>query len=129
VAGAAGSRECACTSYLRRLRRGGELEADAALAPFAVLGDDIFGDEGDLGVLADEVELWRAGLRGDEGEVGGAVGRSDGDPAAARLNAGIKDQLEAKLIEVEGQAFLEVANKYRHRLEAQVGVLAVQANG
>jgi len=111
------------------LEAGGELKEDAALAPFAVLGDDVFCDEGDLGGLADEAVLVGAGLGSDECEIGGAVGRGDGEPAAARLRAGVEDQLETELIEVEGEALLEVADENCDRLEAQVGILTVQTNG
>jgi hypothetical protein len=44
------------------------------------------------------------------------------------LSAGVKDQLEAELIEVKIQAAVEIANIDRNRLEAQVGVLAIQSN-
>src|SRR5271168_616661 len=114
---------------LKAFEAGRELEADTALAPFAVFGDDVFGDEGDLRGLADEIALFRAGLGGDECEVGGAIGRGDGDQAAAGLRAGVKDQLEAEEIEVEGEALLEVADENDDRLEAQVRVLAIEANG
>ena len=36
--------------------------------------------------------------------------------------------MEAELIEVEAQALLEIADENRNRLEAQVGVLPIQAN-
>jgi len=50
----------------------------------------------------------RAGFWRDKREVRGAVGRGDGYETAAGLNAGVKDQLEAELIEVEAQAFFEI---------------------
>src|SRR5258708_1171210 len=105
-----------------------EVEANSVLGPFAVLGNHIFGDEGDRGGPANELALFRAGLRRDESEVRGAVGRGDGYETTVGLNAGGKDQLEAELIEVEAQAQLEIANVNRNRLEAQVGILAIQAN-
>ena len=105
-----------------------ELEANAALAPFAVLGNYILGDKGDRHGPANEFVLFRAGLRRDERKVRCAVGRSHGYEAAIGLNAGVKDQLEAELVEVEIQAEVEVANVNRNRLEAQVGIPAIQTN-
>src|SRR5260370_9349956 len=37
--------------------------------------------------------------------------------------------MEAELIEVEAQALLEITDENRNRLEAQVGIMAIQANG
>src|SRR6266851_1113388 len=113
---------------LEALQARRELEANSALAPFAVLDNHILGDKGDVSGLADELVLFRAGFWRDEGEVRGTVGRGDGYPATIGLNAGIKDQLEAELIEVKAQAAVEIANVDRNRLEAQVRVLAIQAN-
>src|SRR3989442_8907598 len=105
-----------------------EVEANSALGPLAVLGNHILGDKGDRRRPADELGLFRAGLRRYECEVRRAVGRGDGYKTTTGLNAGVKDQLEAELIEVEAQAVVEIANVNRNRLEAQVGVLAIQAN-
>src|SRR2546430_5820278 len=105
-----------------------ELEANSAFAPFAVLGNYILGDEGDRHRPANEFVLFRAGLRRDERKVRRAVGRGHGYEAAIGLNASVKDQLEAELIEVKAQTLLQVANVNRNRLEAQVGILAIQTN-
>ena len=59
---------------LETLQARRELETDAALAPFAVLGNYILGDESDVRGLADELALFRAGFWRDEREVRGAVG-------------------------------------------------------
>src|SRR6266567_898524 len=114
---------------LEALQAGRELEANSPLGPFAVLGNHILGDKGDRHGPANELELFRAGVRRDEGEVRSAVGRGDGDRATAGLNAGVKDQLEPELFEVKVQALVEIANVNGDRLEAQVRVLAIQANG
>ncbi len=71
------------------------IEADAAAGPEIVGGVDVFGDEGDLGGLADEAEIFRAAGRGDEGEDGAAVGRGNGDPAA-EFEALVGDDAEAE---------------------------------
>ena len=54
------------------------LEADAALAPFFELGEDIFGQEINLSGPANELVFFRIGLRGDKRQQGSAVRRSDG---------------------------------------------------
>ncbi len=113
---------------LEALQARRELEANSALAPFAVLGDYIFGDKGDRHGPADELVLLGAGLRLDEREVRGAIGGRDGYEATIGLNAGVKNQLETELINVEIQAEVEVANVNRNRLETQVRVLTIQAN-
>src|SRR6266566_1703244 len=105
-----------------------ELEANPALAPFAVLGNYILGDKGDRHGPANELVLFRTGLRRDEREVRRTIGGSDGYEATIGLNAGVKNQLEAELIEVKAQALLQIADENRNRLEAQVRILAIQAN-
>src|SRR5258708_34727798 len=95
-----------------------ELEASSAFGPLAVLGNHILGDKGDRHGPAKELDLFRAGVRRDEGEVGGAVGRGDGYKTAAGLNAGVKNQLEAELFEGEAQAEVKIANVNDNRLEA-----------
>src|SRR5713226_9293374 len=113
---------------LEALQARRELKANSALAPFAVLGNHILGDKGDRRGPADELDLFRAGFRRDEREVRGAVGRGDGYKTTAGLTAGVKDQLEAELVEVKVQAVVEIANVNRNRLKAQVGIPAIQAN-
>ena len=62
---------------LRRL-----MKVDAMALPELVGGVDVFGDEADLGVAADEAVFLGAGFGSDEGEDGLTVRRRDGDPAA-----------------------------------------------
>ena len=59
------------------------------------------------------------GRGGDEGEDGGAVGRGDRDPALAGLQAGVDDEPEAELVEVEAEAPVEVAHEDAHRVDAE----------
>src|SRR5260370_27273232 len=102
---------------LEALQARRKLKANPALAPFAELGNQIFGDKGDVSGLANELVLFRARLRRDEGEVRGAVGRGNGYPATTGLNAGIKDQLEAELIEYKAHAPAGITNLNRDRRE------------
>src|SRR5437879_13651596 len=98
---------------LEALQARSELEANSAIAPLAVLGNYILGDKGDWHGPANELVLFRARLRRDERKVRRAIGRSDGYEATIGLNAGVKNQLEAELIDVEIQAEIEVANENR----------------
>src|SRR5713226_3388580 len=113
---------------LEALQARRKLEANSALAPFAELGEHIFSDEGNLGGPANELALLGVGLRRAQCQVRSAVRRGDGYPAAARLIARVKDQLETELIDVEAQAAVQIAHEDRDGLEAQVRVLAIQAN-
>ena len=113
---------------LEALEARGELKLHAALAPFSEFGDDVFGDKSDVSRMADEFVCFGVWLGGHEREIGSAVGRSDGDPAAARLNAGVENEVETKLVKVEREAALQVADVDSKGLKAKVGVLAVEAN-
>ena len=106
----------------------GDLEGNAAAAPISELGEQIFGDEGDVRVVADQLELFGGGRGGDQGEIGGAVWGSNGDEGAAGFDAGIEDELEAEKVDVEIDAAIEIADKYGDRLQTEVRFLAVEAD-
>ena len=114
---------------LEALQARGKIEAHAALGPFKIFREHIFSDKRDVRGPADELVLRRVRLRRDEREVGGTVGRRDGYPSAARLRVTIKNEVEAQLVQVEAQAGFQFAHKDSHRLNAQKGLLAIQANG
>ncbi len=86
------------------------LEADAAFGPFLIFGEDVFGDKSEAGGAADEFEVKRVGLRGDQGEDGLAVRRGDGDKAFAGLQFGVVGEVEAELVNVKAQAAILVAD-------------------
>lgn len=96
----------------------------SAAAPFVVLGLDIFGDEVNACVAANEC---RDRIRQSfcECDVCGAVGGSDFDPADTR-DALIHNQAETELVQVEAQASFLIANKDHDEMERDVWVL-VQA--
>ena len=97
------------------------IEADAAFGPFLIFGEDVFGDESQAGGAADEFEVERVGLGGDEGEDGLAVGRSDGDEAFAGLELGVVGEVEAELVDVEAEAAVLVADVDVDGVDAEVG--------
>lgn len=106
----------------------GHLEGHAAAGPFAKLGEHIFGDEGDLRMTANELELVGAGFGSEQGEICRAVGRGDSNKGATGLDARVEDELEAEAVHVEVQAAVEIANEDGDGLKAEVGVVAIEAN-
>ena len=76
-------------------------KANPALAPFAELGGDVFGNENNLRSPPDELVFFRSGFGGDQGKHSASIRRSDGYPALPRWKAGIKGQIKSELIQVE----------------------------
>ena len=113
---------------LETLEARGKLELYAALAPVPEFGDDVFGYESDVRSVANELEGLGARLGSDEGEIGGAVGRGDSDPAPPRLDASVENEMEAELVDVEGEAAFQIADIHGEGLQAQIGFPAVEAN-
>jgi hypothetical protein len=102
------------------LEAGRGLEADAALRPFLEFCGDVFGDEDDLRGAADELVLLGIGLGSDEGENGGAVGRSDPDPTFAGLHAGVVGDVETELVDEKVEAAVLVADEDVDAVQAHV---------
>ena len=100
-------------------------KADSAPAPLAISCHDIFGDKSNLRRLTDQFVLVRLGIRRNQGDDRGAVGRRDSNPTLSRLQAHIKGQTESKLIEIEPQTSILIANENVDRVDAEVGVVAI----
>ena len=113
---------------LEALEPRSEVELYAAFAPFPEFGDDVFGDESDVSRLADEFHGFRVWLGSYESEIGRAIGRADGYPARTGLDAGVEDKVEAKLIEIESEAAVQVTDINGDGLKTKVGIAAVEAN-
>jgi len=62
--------------------------------------------------------------RRDQREHGGAVWRGDGYPTVAGLQAGVHDQVEAELINVEAQAAVEIVYENADGVNAEEGFRA-----
>ena len=103
-------------------RRAGEIYA--AGAPFAEFGGDVFGDESNVGVAADEFVVGGIGVGSGKGEIGLTVGRCDDGPAAIRLGASVVDKPEAELVYVEIHAAVKISDEDGDGLEAQKGGVA-----
>ena len=115
---------------LEALQTRREGKAHAARAPFTELGENIFGDKSDLRGPANELVLLGIALRDGERQVRGTVGRRDGYKTAAGkfFIASVEDQLESKLVHVETQAAVQIANVDGYGLKPQIRILAIQAN-
>src|SRR5260370_17559705 len=102
------------------------LKTNSALAQFGVLGGDIFGNKNNLRRPADEPVFPGVGLRRNQREHRGTVGRSDGQPPVTGLKLGIKSQIEAKLVHVKSQASFLISTANFNRLNTQQSFLSVQ---
>jgi len=98
------------------------LKLYSALGPFLKLGGNVFGDENYLGGAADEFGFLGFGLGDDERKDGAPIGWGDGHPAVTGLEAGVECQPETKLIEIEPQAAILVADVDVDAVEAEVEV-------
>src|ERR1700682_2061215 len=101
-------------------------KANSPLSPLAVGGHDIFRHKRDRSRLTDQLVLVRAGFRRDQGEHGATVRRRNSYPALSGLKAHIKSQVESELIHVEPQAPVLIADENVDRVNAEVGVVAIQ---
>ena len=104
-------------------------ESNPALAPFAELGGDIFGDKNNLCGPANELVLCRIGIRRDQRQHRRAIRRRDRYPALAGLQAGVKCQIETQLIQVEPQASILIAHINVDRVNPEIRITPVRAVG
>ena len=86
------------------------VKAHTESQPELIGGVDVLGEEADLGVAADEAVLIGAGSGCDECEDGLAVGRRDRDPSAVVGGVDVGEDTEAKLVDVEVDAAVDVAD-------------------
>ena len=97
------------------------MKTDAAFGPFLKFGQDVFGDQDDVGGTADEFGFGSVGLGNDQSENGGAVRRSNSDEAIAGLELGVVGEMEAELVDEEADAAVVVADEDVDALDAEVG--------
>ena len=102
---------------LRRL-----VKAHAVLLLELVGGVDVLREEADLRVATDETVFVGAGFRSDKREDGLTIGRGDGDPTAIVGEADIGENAETKLLDVEIEAAVVIADVDGGLEDAQVGV-------
>jgi hypothetical protein len=100
-------------------------KADASTSPLAVGGHDIFGNKSNRGRLADQLVLVRFGIRRDESKHCRAVRRRNPNPSLSGLKAHIKGETESKLIHIESQAAVLIANENPDGVDAEVGIFSI----
>src|SRR5271154_161563 len=100
-----------------------------ALPPLAVLRNHILSEKNDRRGPADQLVVVRVGIRRDQPEHRGSVGRGNRHQAVTRLKVRIQNQMESELIHVEFETAILIFDKDVDSVNPQVGVLAVQANG
>ena len=119
---------CEGSTPRRVLRR--RQEMNPALAPFFVLGVDIFGHKKNPAVAANKLVFGLVGLGCNQRKIRAAVGRRHFNvafKAFPRREATVCDQFEAQLLHVESQAQVQVADEDHDVLDAQIGIFPTRA--
>src|SRR5260370_32417575 len=103
------------------------MKANPALAPLIVLGSDVLGHKNDVAAPANELVFFGVGLRSNESKDRSAIRGSNRYPAITGFHAGINDQTEPKLVQVESQASILIANQDRNVVQTEMELLSSQA--
>jgi hypothetical protein len=90
-----------------------------------VLSYDIVSHKRNLRGPTDKLVFSGAGPGRDEREYGGAVRRRYGYPSFTGLEAGIIDQTESELVEVEPQASILISNENLDGVKTKVGFVSL----
>ena len=102
-------------------------EVNAAGAPFVVFARYVFGDEPNDSLLVNERLDVGLGFGERQADVCIAVGGSDFNPASPVFECVVYGDTESELIDVEPQAAFLVADVNDNKVQAQVGILPVEA--
>ena len=86
------------------------MKPNSAPAPFVKLGRNVFSDEDDLGMPANQHAFLGVGLGGDQRKHGAAVRRGNRYPALTGSEANVTDQIEPKLVDIKSQALILVTD-------------------
>jgi hypothetical protein len=73
------------------------------------------------------LKIPRTGLGTDKRKNRRAIRRGDGDPPVTGVKAVINDQPKSKLVHVESQTLILIANEHGNVLQTQVGVRSIHA--
>jgi len=114
----------------------GMMKANAALRPVPELGSDILSGKDNPAGAPNPPVVFRIGFGCDEQEERRPIRRSNAQPAVPgrrswsqtwpRFEPHVEHHLESKLIPIELQALVLIANKDRDTVNAQIQVLPVQ---
>src|SRR5215467_5000395 len=102
------------------------VEWDAALAPFFIFGNDVFGQENDSRGPADELVFFGTGWRCHQQEHSCAIRGSDRQRAVRRKERHFVGESETQPIQVELPAALRVAYENGIGSQTKVGILTVR---
>jgi len=106
------------------------MKTNPALALRMEFGVDIFGNKYNIGGgLTDELILLRARPGRDARDERRPIRRGKHYEAAMLSKVVINDQTETKLVHVESQASILIADEDGDMMNTEVGVLSVQAKG
>jgi hypothetical protein len=104
------------------------MKTNSALTPVVKLGSDVFGNKNNLSGPANEPVFFTVWLGSDKRKERGAVRGCNCYPAASAFKVVINDYAESKLVPVESQASILIANEDGSTENTEVGVLSVQAH-
>src|SRR5579862_247813 len=105
------------------------VEDNAASPPLNVERHDVFRDEGDSRWLADQLIRIRFGIRRDQRKHRRTVRWRDSHQTLSRLQAYVIGQIEPKLVEIESQALVQIANEDVDRMDAKIRHLPIERRG
>src|ERR1700722_2182975 len=91
------------------------------------LSVDVFSEKVNTSVAADEFVCVGVGGCEGEGDIRAAIRGRDFDPPAAGLECVIDHEAEAKLVHVETQTALLIADEDHDEVQAEIGLLPVKA--
>lgn len=100
-------------------------KVDPTIAPFFKFRDDILSQKNNRSRMANELVIVGLRLWGDERKHGRAIRRSNSQPALTGGKASVDSQVESKLVHVELETSLLIANENGHGTEAQIRLLPV----
>ena len=105
------------------------VKPDPTCPPLIELRSDIFGNKNNVFRAANQLVFFGLALGSDQCEDGAAIRRRNCQPTPARFVAFINDQIESKLVNVEPQTSVLIADEDVHTENAKIRILPIQTNG
>lgn len=105
---------------------GRTVKSDPALAPFFEFGQHILGQKNNLSGPVYELLFFRIGFGSHQRESCSAIRGSNSQPAIARRKDGITGQGESKLVQIELEASILIANENTDSVQTEVGIHSIR---
>jgi hypothetical protein len=102
-------------------------ELNATGAPFVIFAGDVFRDEPDESIMLDERIKIHPGSGKGQADVSIAVGRSDFNPSISVWKSVVNRHVEPELVGVETEASIKVVHEDDDEMQAEIGILTVNA--